>query len=260
MQTKTPYIINILDFVDTLATVSAEIIRPYFMQQNLLVESKEDGSPVTQADRAAEKKLRELIKEKYPEHGIIGEEFGSENENAEFVWVLDPIDGTKSFASGCPLFGTLICVLYQGVPTIGVINLPLLNQCFIGDGMQTWRNGNLVTMRKVSSLSDATLLYTDFLNVGEYASQANFERLARSVKMHRSWGDCYGYTLLAAGWADIMLDPIMNPWDVAPIGPIIEGAGGVVTDWQGNSVVNANSCVAVAPNLHEEVIALLNKE
>ena len=249
-----------INFVRKLAAESAEVIKPYFAAFDLKVELKEDETPVTAADRGAEEVMRHLIRKEFPDHGIIGEEFGSENEAAEFVWVLDPIDGTKSFTSGCPLFGTLICLLHEGQPVLGVINQPILEQLCIGDNNQTTVNGHPVHVPETDTLSEAILLTTDILSIGKYQNQAGFDNLLHKTKMFRTWGDCYGYLLLASGGADIMLDPIVNPWDVLPVIPVVRGAGGVVTAWDGSDVVQGDSCVAATPNLHPHVLEILNAD
>ena len=247
-----------INFVRKLAAESAQVIKPYFAAFNLEVEMKADETPVTAADRGAEEAMRDLIRKEFPSHGIIGEEFGGENEAAEFVWVLDPIDGTISFASGCPLFGTLICLLHEGQPILGAINQPVLELLCIGDNNQTTVNGNPVQMREIDSLSEATLLTTDIQHVDEYQNRMGFENLLQETKLFRTWGDCYGYLLLASGWADIMLDPIMNPWDILPVIPIIRGAGGVITAWDGSDASQGDSCVAANKNLHPLVLKILN--
>lgn len=247
-----------INFVCKLAAESAEVIKPYFAAFDLEVELKADETPVTAADREAEEVMRQLIRKEFPDHGIIGEEFGDENENAEFVWVLDPIDGTKSFTSGCPLFGTLICLLHEEQPVLGAINQPILDQLCIGDNEQTTVNGQPVWAPKTDTLSEAILLTTDILNVDKYQNKVGFETLLQQVKLFRTWGDCYGYLLLASGGADIMLDPIVNRWDVLPVIPVVRGAGGVITAWDGGDVVQADSCVAATQNLHPYVLEILN--
>lgn len=247
------------DFAKILADAAQTVIQPWYFNQSLEVETKSDASPVTIADRAAEKRMRELIESKYPEHGVIGEEFGNSNAEAEFVWVLDPIDGTKSFASGCPLFGTLIALLHGGKPVVGAINLPALNQLCISDGSQTLLNGKPVRVRNTEHLQNAVLLTTDVNAVGKYQSAKNFDQLMQQTRFTRTWGDCYGYVLVASGWSDIMIDPEMNPWDLMALVPVIRGAGGVITDWQGNDPVTGNSIVAAAPALHPQVIDILNR-
>ena len=247
-----------ISFVHKLAAESAEVIKPYFAAFDLEVELKADETPVTAADRGAEEVMRHLIRKEFPDHGIIGEEFGNENEAAEFVWVLDPIDGTKSFTSGCPLFGTLICLLHEGQPVLGAINQPILEQLCIGDNNQTTLNGHPVRVRETDNLSEAILLTTDILSIGKYQNQAGFDNLLQGAKLFRTWGDCYGYLLLASGGADIMLDPIVNPWDVLPVVPVVRGAGGVITAWDGSDVVQGDSCVAATQNLHLHVLEILN--
>lgn len=245
-------------FLIELAECSGDFIRPYFGRHDVAVETKEDASPVTIADRGAEELLRSLIQKRFPEHGIIGEEFGSERADAEWVWVLDPIDGTKSFTCACPLFGTLIALLHQGQPVLGAIHQPILRQLIVGDGQTTLLNGQAVRVRGTARLDTATLLTSDTLNLGKYQNEAACDRLAAQVKLYRTWGDCYGYLLLASGWADIMIDPIMNPWDIAALIPVVRGAGGVITDWKGNDPMKGTSIVAATPGLHRQVIATLN--
>lgn len=248
------------DFIPELARASGDFIRPLFGRLDLPVEFKSDQSPVTQADRGAEELLRRLIQQRYPAHGIIGEEFGSENPGAEFVWVLDPVDGTKSFVTGVPLWGTLIALLHQGQPVLGCIHQPVLGQLLIGDGRVTTLNGAPVRCRPTTRLADATLLTCDWLSPERYQDAAAFDRLAKSARLCRTWGDCYGYLLLAAGWADVVVDPIMNPWDIAALVPVIRGAGGVITGWQGGPAYPADSTVAAAtPELHAAVLATLNR-
>jgi histidinol-phosphatase len=245
-----------------LAQRSGDLIRPYFGADaaTLAVELKADETIVTRADREAEALMRQLIAKRFPEHGIIGEEYGAERADSEFVWSLDPIDGTISFASASPLFGTQIALLHSGEPVLGAINQPVLRQLCIGDGEVTTLNDRPVRVREGRPLSEATLLTTDILRVPEHHDAAAFETLMRGVKLVRTWGDCYGYLLLATGHADIMGDPgTHHPWDVYPLVPIILGAGGVITDWQGNDVLGLKSVLTTtSPTLHREVIHRLN--
>ena len=242
-----------------LAELSGDFIRPLFAQPGLAVETKADQSPVTAADRGAEELMRAQIAKKFPTHGIIGEEFGPDRDDAEFVWVLDPIDGTKSFITGVPLWGTLIALLHRGQPVLGCIQQPVLRQLLLGDGATTTLNGRPVRCRATTRIEDATLLYSDPLTAAKYQNGGAFDALARRAKLVRTWGDCYGYFLVASGQADAMVDPIMNPWDIAALVPVIRGAGGVITDWRGGSAYPAESTVAAAtPALHAAVIAALN--
>lgn len=246
-----------------LAAASAEVILPYFGRLDLGVELKSDASPVTLADRGAEKVMREMIERRFPTHGIIGEEYGNVREDAEFVWVLDPIDGTRSFITAVPLFVTLIGLLHRGKPMLGAINQPVLRQLMIGDGSTTTLNGNPVRVRPVTALSQATVLTTDPGFPARYQNGAGFASLVDQSQLYRTFGDGYGYLLVAAGWADIMVDPIMNAWDLLPLIPCIEGAGGRITNWQGKSVLDTGSngslsAVACSPGLHATVIRTLN--
>ncbi|MCW5549629.1 MAG: histidinol-phosphatase [Opitutaceae bacterium] len=242
-------------FMAELARASGELIRPYFRDPSLVVETKGDATPVTAADRGAEELLRRLINAKFPTHGIIGEELGNERPDAEFVWVLDPIDGTKSFIAGVPLWGTLIALLHQGQPVLGCIHQPVLGQLMIGDGEQTTLNGRPVRTRRTTRIEDATFLTSDPFNFRQRMGPGTDALLARA-KLVRTWGDCYGYLLVAAGLADVMIDPIMNPWDIAALVPVVRGAGGVITDWQGGAPYPADSTVAAAtPELHAAVLA-----
>lgn len=248
---------SLSSFLQLLSKESSEIIKKYF-RTSLTVESKSDYSPVTIADKLAEEKMRALIQKEFPSHGIIGEEFGSENSDAEYVWVLDPIDGTKSFISGALSFGTLVALLKNGKPIIGVINHPILNELLVGDNQTCLLNGSKTQIRNCSKISDATLLTTEHFNIGKYQNQKKFDELANKVKLYRNWGDCYGYYLLATGYADIMIDSIMSIWDSMALIPIINGAGGMITDYQGNDPIIGNSIVASNKSIHSEVIKILN--
>jgi myo-inositol-1(or 4)-monophosphatase len=248
---------EITTFLRLLASESSGIIKAYF-RTDLNVERKSDLSPVTIADKLTEERLRELIQKAFPSHGIIGEEFGNEKTDAEYVWVLDPIDGTRSFISGALCFGTLIALLKNGKPIIGVINHPILNEFLVGDNENCFLNGNKTQIRKCSNLADASLITGDHLNIGKYQNQLGFEKLIRQVKLYRGWGDCYGYYLLATGYADIMVDPIMSIWDSMALIPIIKGAGGVITDYQGNDATIGNSIVASNKEIHSKVLKILN--
>lgn len=245
-------------FLVELAERSGDFIRPLFADPSVAVETKADASPVTAADRGAEQLLRGLIAQRFPAHGIIGEEFGPERPDAEFVWVLDPIDGTKSFITGVPLFATLIALLHRGQPVLGAIHQPVLRQLMIGDGAATTLNGRAVRCRATTRLEDATLLTSDPYNPGKYQNGAAYDACARRAKLVRTWGDAYGYLLVASGWADICMDPIMNPWDIAALVPVIRGAGGVISDWRGGAAYPAESTLAAAtPELHAAALDVL---
>jgi histidinol phosphatase-like enzyme (inositol monophosphatase family) len=244
-------------FMSYLANISADVIKPHFRTE-INIEHKEDYSPVTVADKNAEEVMRNAIIKEYPEHGIIGEEFGSYKEDAEYKWVLDPIDGTKSFICGALSFGTLIALLQNDVPVLGVINQPILNEFLIGDNINTFINKKPAFVRKCKDISEAVLLTTDHINIEKFQNLEKFENLIRIVKLYRNWGDCYGYYLLATGFADVMIDPIMSFWDKMALIPIVKGAGGIITDYKGNDPLRGNSIIAASPIVHSQVIKYLN--
>lgn len=240
--------------------ISREVSQRFFKKplDGIGMVSKADASPVTAADLEIEARLRELILQRFPGHGIIGEEHGSENTDAEFVWVLDPIDGTKSFITGVPLFTTLIALQQNGQPECGAIYQPILDELVWGNNRECFFNGKPVRMRTTAVIADATLLITDARHAVEHHPKANFNALAGEAKFWRTWADGYGYTLLATGYADIMLDPVMNPWDIMAAVPVIRGAGGTITDFAGNDPVRGNSIIAACSALHPLVLKKLS--
>jgi myo-inositol-1(or 4)-monophosphatase len=246
-------------FARHLADLSAGIIKPYF-RSNLQVNIKADLSPVTIADMKAEEVMREAIMRAFPDHGILGEEFGHHQPNATYQWVLDPIDGTKSFITHSYLFGTLIALVKAGKPILGVINHPIFADFLIGDGHQTELNERQVHVRSCRRIEDAVLLNTSHWTVYRYQNGDAFSTLTQRVQRYNNWGDCHGYYLVACGGADIMLDPILNLWDLMALIPIIEGAGGRITDWQGREPISGSGAVATAGEIHDAIIRALNPD
>ena len=250
---------TLLAFASQLADAAGEVIRPYF-RKPLVVSDKADLSPVTAADRAAEETMRRLIEARFPGHGILGEEFGRVREDAEFAWVLDPIDGTKSFISGIPLFGTLIALTREGRPILGIIDQPISRERWVGAaGRPTTLNGAPIGCRACPSLAVATLFATtpDMFK-GEDA--AAFARVSAAVKLVRFGADCYAYGLLAAGFVDLVLEASLKPYDFCAMVPVVEGAGGVATDWRGAGLDLASDgriLIAGARRAHEAALALL---
>lgn len=244
-------------FAKYLSTISGEVIKEYF-RTKVSVDQKKDNSPVTVADIKAEELMRVAITKEYPDHGIIGEEFDEHEGNSEYKWVLDPIDGTKSFICGAVSFGTLIALLKNGEPILGVFNQPILNEFLLGDNDTAFLNGKIVSIRNCDKLSNAILLTTDHLNVEKYQDAKKFDSLIHKVKSYQGWGDCYGYYLLSTGFADIMIDPIMSFWDIAAIVPIVKGAGGIITDYHGNEPLKGKSIIAASSIIHSQVIRELN--
>jgi histidinol phosphatase-like enzyme (inositol monophosphatase family) len=188
----------------------------------------------------------------------LGEEFGHHQPNAEYQWVLDPIDGTKAFITNSYLFGTLIALVKAGRPVLGVINHPIFGDYLVGDGHVTTLNGRPVRVRECRRIEDAVLLNTAHWNVFAHQNGPAFEALSKRVQRYNNWGDCHGYYLVACGGADIMTDPIMNPWDLMALIPIIEGAGGRISDWQGGDPITGHGAVATGGTIHNEVIRALN--
>ncbi len=244
-------------FAETLADAAREIVAGYHAKASTEIEIKPDGSPVTVADKECERALRAMIKAKYPNHGIIGEEFGNENPDAEFVWSLDPIDGTKSFVSRVALYGVLFGLLHEGRPLIGVIDQPIVRERIVGDCRETRLNGVPVRVSETRRVADALLLTTDLIDCETKHPNENWNALLHRARRFRTWGDCCGYLLVASGRADVMADPELSPWDLYPLLPILQGAGAVVTDWRGNDPLRATSILAANPRLHAEALEIL---
>ena len=224
-----------------LADAARNEILKYF-RRPLDIQDKADTSPVTQADKNSERVMRDLLHECFPNHGIVGEEYGKENENAEFVWVLDPIDGTKSFVSGVPLFGTLISLLHNGKPVVGVIDQPYTKERWVGvAGRQTTLNGKEICTRKCSNLNQAVLFSTaDKTMFADVTDKQRFDELCAQTKIARFSTDCYGYGLLAAGCGDIVCEADLKLYDYAALVPVVCGAGGIMTDWHGRDLFAGN--------------------
>lgn len=221
-----------IDFAERLADASGAIVRRYF-RTTLEVEDKPDESPVTVADREAEAAIRELIEEAFPDHGIVGEEYGAVRADAKYVWVLDPIDGTKSFITGKPLFGTLIGLLHEGAAVLGVIDQPVLGERWLGArGRPTTLNGRPVHVRPCGELGRAAL-YATSPHMFEGADKQAFARVRDAVKLPLYGADCYAYGLLACGFADLVVEASLAAYDYCGVVAVIEGAGGVITDWTG---------------------------
>jgi myo-inositol-1(or 4)-monophosphatase len=255
--------IDFAAFVDQLATVSGEAILPFF-RTTLSVENKSRGEsfdPVTAADRSAEAAMRALIRKQFPEHGIVGEEYGSERTDAEFVWVLDPIDGTKSFISGMPAWGTLIALTRAGEPVYGMMHQPFTSERFTGDGGAARYRGpageRMLRTRHCARLGDATLMTTSPLLMDD-AERLAFGRVEAAVRLSRYGGDCYAYCMLAAGHVDLVIECGLKPHDVVALIPIIAGAGGIMTTWDGGPAKAGGRIVAAGDKrVHAAAMAML---
>ena len=248
-----------LAFANQLADLAAAAIRPHF-RQPIAVDSKADQSPVTVADREAEQAMRRRIEAAFPAHGIIGEEFGRVREDAEYVWVLDPIDGTKSFISGVPLFGTLIALLRRGEPLLGIIDQPIARERWVGaTGQATTLNNARVQTRACAALGGATLFSATQDMFQGFEIDA-FARLKSQVRLVRWSADCYAYALLATGFVDLVVEASMKPYDYAALIPVVQGAGGVISDWQGRPLTlesDGRVLAAGDPALHGEALRSL---
>jgi histidinol phosphatase-like enzyme (inositol monophosphatase family) len=261
-------LIDFSAFVNDLATHSGKAILPFFRTamtiQDKSLQAAIPGAafdPVTEADRAGESVMRHLIKRHFPTHGIVGEEFGDENPEAEYVWVLDPIDGTRAFMSGLPLWGTLIGLTRNGRPAFGMMHQPFTGERFSGDGGAANYTGpgggRRLRTRRCASLADATLSTTS-PRLFEGPALEAFMRTENAARMTRFGCDCYAYCMLAAGHVDIVVEYGLKPYDIVALIPIIEGAGGIVTTWDGGDAAKGGAILATGDRrVHEEAMALL---
>ncbi len=248
---------ELLDFAVMLARGAGEITLKYFRKQPE-TSTKSDGSYVTIADREAESYLRRQITERFPEDGILGEEEGELAGCSGRRWILDPIDGTFAFVHGVPFYGVLIALEIENEMSVGVINIPVLGEIVsAAHGRGCFFNGKPARVSTTAKLDEALLLCTDFKAADKHGFGPAAERLQRRAKVSRTWGDCYGCVLVATGRADVMLDPIVNLWDCAPLLPIMEEAGGTFTDWRGVRTVDGGNSIATNGLLFEEVMKVV---
>jgi inositol-phosphate phosphatase/L-galactose 1-phosphate phosphatase/histidinol-phosphatase len=259
-RTQPPIDAKLLRFAGELADASGAIIKQFF-RRKFDVEFKADTSPVSTADRAAEAEIRRLIGQHYPAHGVIGEEYGADRPEAEFVWVLDPIDGTKSFIAGRPLFGTLIALMREARPAAGVIDHPAVGERWIGGaGHPTTHDGRPVRTRACGDLSAAAMFASSpYYFLGDAGPR--FDRVRTQVRQILFSNDCYAYGLIASGFGDLMVDAKMSIYDYLAAVPVIEGAGGRMTDWDGKPMTLKSGDRVLAagdPRLHEQAMRLLN--
>lgn len=255
-----------LDFALAASREAARLILGYYRTPDLVVDQKRDRSPVTAADRGAEELLRQRIAERFPDDGLFGEEFGETPGRNPVRWVLDPVDGTKAFIHGVPLFGTLIGLEADGQLLAGVCRFPALNEVIFGGVGQGawWQIGNETPRRaKVSSvktLNEAMVCTTSFNNWREAGKQASFDRINAAARETRGWSDCYGHALVITGRADVMLDPLLNPWDAAALVPILREAGGDFFDWTGQDTIHGGNGIATNRLLTREVLSAITEK
>ena len=250
-----PSLKELLDVAVEAAYLGGRRTLAYF-NTGVEVETKSDLTPVTRADKEAEEIIRTHISRYFPEHEIIGEEGGIKKGDSNHRWIVDPIDGTKTFICGVPFYGVLIGVEVAGVASVGAVYLPAFDEMIsAAKGMGCLWNGRRASVSKTTKLSDAVLLTTNIAAC--QAKSPAYDQLARSTKMQRTWGDCYGYALVATGRAEIMLDSAMNPWDCAPLLPILEEAGGHFTTWDGAATIWGKDACATNGALNKEALGIL---
>lgn len=252
------------DFMLRVAAVAAGETLPRFRMAGLVSDNKYDVGfdPVTEADREAERAIRALIRETFPGHGVVGEEFGVENGDSRHVWVIDPVDGTRSFISGIPLWGTLVGLMEDGDAVAGMMSQPFTGELFYADADGAHYEGpggpRRLAVRPTRALAEATL-FTTAPSLFSGGKRDAYDRLERAVKLARYGADCYAYAMLAAGTLDLVVEAGLQPYDIVALVPIIEKAGGVVTTWDGGPAEKAGDIVAAAtPELHRAALALLN--
>ena len=252
---------ELIIFSNYLADESEKIIKEYF-RKSFVIQSKEDESPVTIADQKAELKIRELIEKKYPNHGILGEEFEGKDIESEYLWVIDPIDGTRSFIAGHKDFGTLISLLHNKIPIIGIINCPMHKERWIGiKGRQTTMNNQKVCTSTKQSLDQSYLSTTGLYMFENDNFKKGFEKIINLTSYHRFGGDCYNYGMVASGYIDIVIENMLKVHDYMALIPVIEGAGGEITDKFGKMInFDSDGSVVVSANqkLHKQLIDIIN--
>jgi histidinol-phosphatase len=253
-----------LDFAVAAARDAGDLVLRYYRRQDLAVELKRDSSPVTAADRGAEELLRAKIGEAFPGDGILGEEFGETPATTGYRWILDPLDGTKPFVHGVPLFGTLMGLEHEGRPVLGVCRFPALGEVvYAAEGQGAWWQIGTAEPRRaqvstVGRLEQALFCFTDIAGYHTIGRFDAFDRLSRTCPVARGWGDSYGHALVATGRAEVMVDPLLNAWDAAPLLPILKEAGGCFTSWTGEPTIHAGNGVSVNAALRDEVLQVLS--
>jgi histidinol-phosphatase len=252
-----------LDFTVNASKEAAEFIMCHYQSPELAIERKRDASPVTAADRGAEELLRRLIGIQYPDDGILGEEFEEKTGTSGWRWILDPVDGTKSFIHGVPLFGTLIGLEYDHNQILGLCRFPALNEVvFAAEGLGAWwqigeNHRRPARTSEVKKLDEAVFCTTTIQGWRRVGRQAAFDKLCDSTGISRGWGDCYGHILVATGRADLMVDPLLNPWDCAALVPIMQEAGGHFVDFNGDVTIHSNNGLSVNEHLRDAALEIL---
>lgn len=248
-----------LDFALDAAWRAGQLTLAYF-NTGTSAEWKPDTSPVTIADRSAEQLLRKAVEDRFPDHAIVGEEFGSTDRDSTHRWFIDPIDGTQSFIRGVPLYGVMLGLEISGEIVVGVVVFPGVGETVsaaVGLGCR-W-NGRPARVSQTTGLGEALVCYTDVASL-EKRRGAAWERLKARTRLQRGWSDCYGHALVATGRAEVMLDPIMNPWDCAALLPIVREAGGTFTDWNGRVTIAGGHAISTNGVLFDQVMEAVRGE
>ncbi|MFN8569900.1 MAG: histidinol-phosphatase [Kouleothrix sp.] len=250
---------DLREFAADLAWQAGKLTLRYF-QTDVATELKADTSPVTIADRQAERLLRELIEARYPDHSILGEEEGETRPGAAFRWILDPIDGTKTFVRGVPFYAVLVGLECEGQPVVGAVNIPATGELLhAARGAGCSWNGRRARVSTVPQLSEALLVCTDAESMARHGRAAAYRRMAAATKLQRTWGDAYGYVLLATGRAEVMLDPIVAVWDCAALLPVVTEAGGTLTDWRGTPTIHSGEAIGTNGLVFDQLLALVGE-
>lgn len=248
---------TLLEFAVATVQEAGQLTLGYFGRQ-IDTDFKSDDSPVTVADRAAEQLIRERIEATHPEHGILGEEFGSSNEGAAFRWIVDPIDGTKSFMRGVPLYGVLLGLEVEGRVEVGAVYFPALNELvYAASGAGCYLNGRRVYVSDTPELSRAFVSFTDVASFKKYGRAEAWARVQAASYYRVGWSDAYGHMLVATGRLDVMLDPVMNAWDCGPFPVLLREAGGYFGSWSGEEGIYADEAMSTSKALLPDVLALL---
>lgn len=249
---------SFLDFAVETIYLAGRVTLGHF-QTGLRPDMKSDDTPVTVADRQTEELIRARIEKAFPHHAIVGEEHGvKETANATHRWFIDPIDGTKAFVRGVPLYGVLLGLEIEGRVEVGVVHCPAVNEMLAAaTGEGCWWNGRRARVSNVTNLKDALITCTDPASFAKNKRGAEWERLQQKSYARAGWSDAYGYLLVATGRAELMLDPIVNVWDLAPFPPIFREVGGYFGDWQGNETIYANEGIATTRALLPEVLRVI---
>ena len=248
---------DLLDFGVEVAWRAGRATLAHY-QTGITAETKADDTPVTSADRDAERIMRELITARFPHDGLLGEEHGEDRPGADRRWIMDPIDGTRTYVRGVPLYGVLLALEEEGEAVLGIMHFPALAETvYAARGIGCWWNGRRALVSDTTTLGEAFVVATDAENIERAGHGAGWDALRARVSDWRTWGDCYGYALVATGRADVMLDPVMSIWDAAALAPIIDEAGGVFTDWDGAPGHRGGSAIATNAALARDVRRVL---